>query len=258
MTGDKKVVNLGRSSLNCAECRLHELCLPRDLGHAQLCDFSESIRHGRLLPRGQTLYRQGEPLANIHVVKTGSVKTYFSASDGAEQVVGFYLAGDIIGLDGIENERHDCSAVTLEQTSLCELSWARMELLCQRYPALLRELFGKLGAELNRDHRLRLLISQRGAEERLSTFLVEHARRLAERGFCAVDLSLSMSRYDIANYLGVAAETVSRTFTRFEQQGLLAVDRRHVRVLDDEGLRRAAGQRSAAQHPARASAATTP
>lgn len=241
MSTDKNVVRLGRGSVTCPDCRLKDLCLPCGLPEREVEELGELVRHGRLLPRGQYIYRQGDALVDVYLVKTGSVKSYFTAADGSEQVVGFHMPGDLIALEAVEHDRHGCSAVTLEHTSLCEMPYPRVEELCRRFPSLLHELLLKLGSELARDHRLRLLISQRGAEERLSVFLLELAERLGRRGFSSTELTLPMSRYDIANYLGVAAETVSRTFTRFESHGLLTVDRRYVRILDADRLRAIAG-----------------
>ncbi len=249
MNTGKNIVNLSRVSMNCPDCRLKDLCVTRGLPAHEVEELYALVHHGRPLPRGQYLFRQGDRLNSVYLVKTGSVKSYLTAADGTEQVVGFYLAGDLLGLDAVEQTMHGCSAVTLEHTSLCELPFPRMEQLCSRYPQLLHEVLSKLGAELMRDHHLRLLVSQRGAEERLAIFLVDLGARLGARGFSSSDLHLSMSRYDIANYLGVAAETVSRTFTRFEQKALLSVERRHVRIRD------AARLQALAEHgPARADA----
>ncbi|MCC7410053.1 MAG: helix-turn-helix domain-containing protein [Gammaproteobacteria bacterium] len=237
MNAEHNVVALERATVTCPDCRLRDLCIPRGLPAAEVGEFASMVRHGRLMPRGHYLYRQGDPLSSVFLIKTGSVKSYFAAEDGAEQIVGFHLAGDLIGLDAVERGVHGCSIVTLEHTSVCELPYPRMEQLCQRVPDLLHEILLKVGTEMSRGHQLRLLISQRGAEERLAIFLLDLSARLGERGYSPTDLMLPMSRYDIANYLGVAAETVSRTFTRFEQQGLLAVDRRQVRIRDAAGLR---------------------
>lgn len=231
-----KVVRFERSSSSCRQCRVRQHCLPRRLPDDELAEVDTSVRHGRLLPPGHYLYRQGDDTYKVFFVKMGSVKTYFTSGDGTVQVVGFLLAGDSFGIDALEHGRYRCSAVTLEHTSVCDISCAQLEGLYRRHPGLFHELLVRLAEDRNRDHEIRLLTSQKGSDERLAAFLVDMARRLGERGFPATELSLTMSRYDIASYLGVVAETVSRTFTRFEYAGLLAVDGRRVHIRDIDGL----------------------
>lgn len=232
MNKQTTVVKLTPPACSCPQCGVNRWCLMNGLDAECVSRMSALIKRRRPLQAGETIYRQGAPLTSLYIVKTGSVKTYFSAVDGVEQPVGFHFAGDLIGIDAIAHGEHGCSAVALEYTSICELPYAEFETLCQQMPQLLARLLGEIGHKLALQHELHLLLSQRSAERRVAIFLLDTGRRRAQRGFPPDELELSMSRYDIANYLGVAAETVSRTLTRFQREGLLRVDRKHLAILD--------------------------
>jgi CRP/FNR family transcriptional regulator len=206
-----------------------------------MAQLDNIIKHSRPLQRGAHFFRQGDELRALYVVKSGSVKSYITAPDGTEQVIGFYFPGELLGLDALEHRRHTSSAVTLERTALCEMPYARFEELCFHVPHMTRQILAQAGRELAHDHEIQLLMGQKGMEERLALFLVNLSLRHQERGFSATEFNLSMSRYDIANFLGVAAETVSRSLSRFEKEGLVKVDRKLVRVLDLPRLRLIAG-----------------
>lgn len=194
------------------------------------------VKRNRPLHRGDYLFRSGERFRSLYVVKTGSVKTYAPNEEGGEQVLGFHLPGEIIGLDAIENESHACSAKVLETSAICEVPFARFEELSSSIPSLQHQMYRLLSKEISHDTEMLLLLGKKSAEERLATFLLSMSRRLRTRGLCATDFYLSMSRHEIGNYLGLAVETVSRLFTRFQDEGLLKVDRKHVELLDMDAL----------------------
>lgn len=228
---------------DCSACRVRPLCLPEGLPGDDLAVLSRIVKPGlRLRPAGDLIFRQGDRLGALYLIKTGSAKTYITSSDGLEQVVGFHFAGDLLGADAFANRIHASAAAALESTSLCEISYATLEQEAQQHRSILDRLLTEMGKELRYDHDMRLILSQRAAETRLASFLNTLSRRMERRGFSRTDLTLTMSRYDIANYLGVAPETVSRTLTAFERDGIVAVDRRQVRILDRAGLRKAAGE----------------
>lgn len=194
------------------------------------------VRRSRPLHRGDYLFRSGERFRSLYVVKTGSVKTYAPSEEGGEQVLGFHLPGEIIGLDAIEKDCHICSARVLETSAICEIPFSRLEELACSIPSLQHQMFRLLSKEIGHDTDMLLLLGKRNAEERLATFLLSLSKRLQRRGLSANDFYLSMSRHEIGNYLGLAVETVSRLFTRFQDEGLLAVDRKHVQLKDLEAL----------------------
>jgi CRP/FNR family transcriptional regulator len=194
------------------------------------------VKRNRPLHRGDHLFRNGDKFRSLYVVKTGSVKTYTPSEDGGEQVLGFHLPGEIIGLDAIERETHHCSAKILETSAICEIPFGRLEELSSSIPSLQHQMYRLLSKEIGQDTEMLMLLGKKNAEERLATFLVSLSNRFKKRGLSPTDFYLSMSRHEIGNYLGLAVETVSRLFTRFQDDGLLRVERKHVELLDLDRL----------------------
>lgn len=220
----------------CKNCTLSALCLPMGLTPEDVERLDSIVKRNRPLHRGDYLFRAGERFRSLYVVKTGSVKTYAPNEEGGEQVLGFHLPGEIIGLDAIEKEAHACSAKVLETSAICEVPFSRFEELSSTIPSLQHQMYRLLSKEISHDTEMLLLLGKKSAEERLATFLLSMSKRLRKRGLCATDFYLSMSRHEIGNYLGLAVETVSRLFTRFQDEGLLRVDRKHVELIDLDAL----------------------
>jgi CRP/FNR family transcriptional regulator len=193
-------------------------------------------KRSRPLLGGDHLFREGERFRSLYVVKSGSVKSSTRDADGDTQVLGFHLPGEITGLDGIEKNAHTCSAQVLETSLICEIPYGRLKELSATIPSLQHQMYRLLSREIAYENELLLLLATRNADERLAAFLVNMSGRLRQRGLCATDFCLSMSRHDIANYLGLSAETVSRGFTRFQNESLLKVDRKHVQLLNVTAL----------------------
>jgi CRP/FNR family transcriptional regulator len=194
------------------------------------------VKRSRPLHRGDYLFRDGERFRSLYVVKTGSVKTFAPSPEGGEQVLGFHLPGEIIGLDAIEKEAHVCSAKVLETSAICEIPFGRFEELSASIPSLQHQMYRLLSKEIGQDTEMLMLLGKKSAEERLAAFLLSMSQRLRKRGLSATDFYLSMSRHEIGNYLGLAVETVSRLFTRFQEEGLLKVDRKHIQLVDVDAL----------------------
>ena len=231
------MVNLKLLKLACADCRVATLCLPRGLDREDMERLDGIVKRGPPLQRGQYLYRQGDPMRGLFAVRAGSLRAFTSTADGTEQTVGFYLLGEVLGFDGLERERHTCAAVALETTAVCELPLGRLEELCAELPRLQHQLLKFIGKEIASEHQSLLLLANRSAEERLATFLLSLSTRFGERGLSRTEFNLSMSRHDIANFLGVAAETVSRQLSSFQVQGILSVNQRNVHIHDLDRLR---------------------
>jgi CRP/FNR family transcriptional regulator len=195
------------------------------------------VRRSRPLHRGDHLFRQGDVFQCIYVVKTGTVKSFDPGEDGSEQVLGFHLPGEMIGLDAIETGYHHCSAKILETTAVCEIPFSRLEELSSTIPSLQHQMYRLLSREIGHDEDMLTLLGKRNAEERLASFLLSLSGRFQRRGFSPSDFYLSMSRHEIGNYLGLAVETVSRLFTRFQDEGLLKVERKHIQLIDIERLK---------------------
>ena len=231
-----KVISFEALRVACKNCSLATLCLPMGLTSDDVERLDGIVKRARPLHRGDYVFRNGERFHSLYVVKTGSVKTYAPSPEGGEQVLGFHLPGELIGLDAIEKEVHACSAKVLETAAICEVPFSRLEALSSTIPSLQHQLYRLLSKEISHDTEMLLLLGKKSAEERLAAFLLSISKRLSRRGLSPTDFYLSMSRYEIGNYLGLAVETVSRLFTRFQDDGLLKVDRKHVELSDPEAM----------------------
>ncbi|MEE3191455.1 MAG: fumarate/nitrate reduction transcriptional regulator Fnr [Pseudomonadota bacterium] len=223
--------------LTCKDCSLAELCLPRGLSLDDMERFEAMVDQRPAMARGKILYQTGDVFTGLYAVKSGSFKTTISASDGEDQITGFYLPGELFGFDGFD-DNHSCSAISLEHSSACELPLSSIDQLVVKIPNLRRELDRLMAREITADQSMLLQLSRRTAEQRLAAFIVSLSTRFRQRGFSGTEFSLSMSRHDIANYLGLAAETVSRLFRRFNEKHLASANGRTIIIQDFEALHR--------------------
>jgi CRP/FNR family transcriptional regulator len=222
----------------CSSCSLRELCLPLGLSGADVERLDTLVASRRSVRRGGALFHVGDPFNELYAVRTGFFKTCVASEDGASQVTGFQMAGEMLGLDAISHDRHTCDAIALEDSQVCVIPYDRLEALSREFVELQQAFHKIMSREIVRDHGVMLLLGSMRAEERLATFILNLTRRLKARGFSPSALVLRMTREEIGSYLGLKLETVSRTFSKFHEEGLLAVRQREVRVLDEEGLRR--------------------
>jgi CRP/FNR family transcriptional regulator len=236
-----QVISIENIRVACKNCSLTALCLPMGLDPDDVALLDDIVKRTRPLRRGDFLFRGGDRFRSLFVVKTGAVKTFAPSLEGGEQVLGFHLPGELIGLDAIDTGAHACTARALETSTICEIPFARLEELTCRIPSLQHQMYRLLSKEIGHDTDLLLLLGKRNAEERLATFILNFAKRLEKRGLSPTDFQLSMSRHEIGNYLGLAVETVSRLFTRFHDDGLMIVDRKHIQILDWPALEALAG-----------------
>jgi len=197
----------------------------------------------RRVAAGQTLYREGDKFQFIYAVRSGTFKSSLTLSDGREQVSGFHMAGELMGLDGVAQGKHASSATALEDTEICAIPYAHLNELATQNSNMQHIVSRMMSREIVREHSLMMLLGSMNAEERLAAFLLNLSQRLKTRGYSASEFHLRMSRAEIGSYLGMKLETVSRTFSAFQQQGLLDVDKRHIRILDLEGLGRSIDMR---------------
>ncbi|ATX76161.1 MULTISPECIES: fumarate/nitrate reduction transcriptional regulator Fnr [Reinekea] len=205
----------------CKNCSLHPLCLPLALSVDQMDSLDAIIKRGRPLQKGEHLFYQGDEFKSVYAVRTGTIKTYTLTNDGEEQITGFHLASELVGLESYDSINHPSSAKALETTNVCEIPVDRLDELAGKMPELRRQLMRLMSKELRGEQQMMLLLSKKSAEERIASFLINLAARFKRRGFSGTSYRLTMSRADIANYLGLAVETVSRVFTRFQKQNLL-------------------------------------
>jgi CRP/FNR family transcriptional regulator, anaerobic regulatory protein len=222
----------------CSSCNLRELCLPVGLSEEDLERIDQLVSSRRTLRRGEVLFHAGDRFDALYAVRTGFFKTRVSAEDGRDQVTGFQMAGELLGLDGISNDRHSCDAVALEDSQVCQIPYGRLEEISHEVTDLQRQFHRVMSREIVRDHGVMLLLGSMRAEARLAAFVLNLTQRLQARGFSPSSLVLRMTREEIGSYLGLKLETVSRAFSRFQDDGLLDVKQRDIRVLDEPGLRR--------------------
>lgn len=232
-----KIVQPLRRVVACRHCMVREVCLPHGLELEALERLEGMILRPAHLKPGDHLYRPADKLRALYAVKSGSVKVYTPMADGDEQIVGFHLPGELIGLDGLGTDTHTCAAAALETTAICELPVAALYEMCHTHPAIRSQLNRLMGSQLAHVREMLLLVGRKSAEGRLAGFLLNLSGRLKARGLSPNQFYLSMSRLDIANYLGLAVETVSRVFSRFQEEGLLTVQVRHVCIHELDRLR---------------------
>jgi CRP/FNR family transcriptional regulator len=221
----------------CSQCNLRGNCLPVGLSRDELAAVDRrlvAMRHK--VPRGEKLFQVGDPFESIYAVWTGFFKTSVSSKDGREQVTGFQMGGELIGLDGIGTQRHEVDALALEDSQVCVIPYAGFEALSLEIAPLQKQFHRFMSREIVRNHSVMLLLGSMHAEERLAAFLLNLTHRLQTRGFSASSIVLRMSREEIGSFLGLKLETVSRTFSKFQASGLLFVRHRQIQVTDPVGL----------------------
>lgn len=211
--------------------------MPMDLSPGDLGRLDELVTTRRKIRRGSPLFSNGERFLALYAIRTGFFKTSIATEDGRDQVTGFQMAGEIIGLDGIVGDHHTCDAIALEDAEVCVMPFDRIEALSREVPALQSHVHKIMSREIVREHGVMLLLGSMRAEERLATFLLNLVQRLHARGFSQSELVLRMTREEIGSYLGLKLETVSRAFSKFAEEGLVEVKQRHVRIIDTDALR---------------------
>ncbi|KAB7622756.1 fumarate/nitrate reduction transcriptional regulator Fnr [Alkalilimnicola sp. S0819] len=237
-----RVVQLSGIRNACQDCSLFQLCLPVSLGAADVEMLDNIVERRKPMARGAHLYRAGDEFVSIYAVRAGALKTYAISADGEEQVTGFHLPGEIVGLDAISRGTHPCYAVALETTSLCEIPFVTLEDLAGKVPGLQHQLLRIMSQEIFGDNEMLNAVARRSAEERLVIALLSFSSRFGARGLSPVRFRLPMSRGDLSNYLGLAPETMSRLFRRLQDQGLLRSEGKEVHLTDLSAMRVMAGQ----------------
>ena len=222
--------------VSCSTCNLRDLCLPKDLDAVDTARLEQIVYARRKVRRSEALFHAGDGFQSLYVIRSGFFKTTVLNADGREQVTGFYMPGELLGMDGIGAGKYNGNAVALEDCEVCVLPFALVEHLGREIPALQRHLHCVLSREIVRDHGVMMLLGSMRAEERLATFLLQLSRRFTHRGYSPSDFHLRMTREEIGSYLGLKLETVSRLFSKFQEDGLLEVQQKHVRIRDIDGL----------------------
>jgi CRP/FNR family transcriptional regulator len=229
----------------CSNCNLRELCLPLGLSHDETIKLDELVSTRKRLKRGEYLYRANQPFESIYAIRSGFFKTDVLLEDGRDQVTGFQMTGELLGLDGISSESHTCNAVALEDSEVCTIPFSNLEGLSREIHTLQHHFHKVMSREIVRDHGVMMLLGMMRAEERLATFLLNLSQRFTARGYSPAEFNLRMTREEIGSYLGLKLETVSRAFSRFQEEGLIAVQQKHIRILNTPGLKKLMSQQRA-------------
>lgn len=229
----------------CSTCVLGQFCLPVGLSVEEVDKIDSLVTERVRLKKGDALYRQGDTLSAVYGIKFGSLKTEYALPDGREQITGFHLPGEMLGLDGIGNNQYQSNAIALEDSEACVVKFNEFETLARQIPSLQQQFHRILSKELTQDQRHLLSLGSLRAEERLASFLLNFSDRLAARGYSPSEYHLRMSREEIGSYLGIQLETVSRLFSRFSESGLIQIKQRHIKLIDMNGLLELTGKSSA-------------
>ncbi len=235
-------IDVDHLKVRCKDCNLRELCFPHGMNDEDLSDMDAVVEQRKPLHKNDFLYQEGDNAYAIYAVRSGCVKTVTKSANGDEQIVAFHLPGELLGLDGFADDHHTCNAIALETSSICELPLERLEILCHKLPGLQKQMRRIMGKGVSNDHKLLLLLGKMTAEERLASFLLSLSSRMEERHWKECEFNLAMPRQDIANYLGMAVETVSRLFANFQAEKIIEVERRHVTILDLPRLKAIVGE----------------
>lgn len=229
------------TSISCASCRLNELCLPIALNKTEIHQLDEIVERNRPYKKGDHLYRQNDEFKSVYAVRSGSFKSYVLSNSGQGRVTGFFLPGEIIGMDGIASQRYANSIQAMEHSSICEIPFSQLERLSHQLPNLQHHFFAIMGNEIAKDQQIHTLLCSYTAEERTAQFLLGLSSRYARVSLSPVRFLLPMTRGDIGEYLGLTVETVSRIFTALQRKGLIAVSNREIEITDIDGLRKLVG-----------------
>jgi CRP/FNR family transcriptional regulator len=227
----------GEPQTHCGACSLHDICLPMGMGIPDMGRLDKIIGRRRRVTRGSYLYRVDDPFENLYAVRFGHFKTRQFSSEGDEQVTGFQMAGELLGWDAIGTDRHQCEAIALEDSEVCDIPFHGLEGLFAEMPKLLHHFHRLMSREITGKQSVMLLLGNMQGEQKMAAFLVNLSARYAARGYSSTHFQLRMSREDMGNFLGLTIESISRLLSKFKKQGLLHVDGRQLQILDIAALK---------------------
>lgn len=223
--------------VSCGSCRLNTICLPISLHVEDIERLNNIVQRSKPLQKGEHLYRANDPFDSVFAIRSGAVKAVSVSDKGSEQVTGFYLPGEVVGMDGLADNIYANSVIALETSSVCEIPFNRLEELSLQIPSLQRHFLQLMSREITQDQQIITLLSKGGAETRIASLLLSISSRNGRRNLSVNNFILPMSRTDIGNYLGLTIETVSRVFTRLQKNNLITVTKKEITIIDMEALR---------------------
>lgn len=217
---------------SCSDCALNHVCIPTRMVSTQLNEFENMIKRSRVLHKGDYLHQEGEPVKSIYIIRSGVVKEYIDSIEGEEQILNFFLPGEMIGLDSMNQKCYRCAAIALETTTFCALPLNKFESFCQRIPELQKLMFDTMSKVISFEEKMLLTACNKKADEKIATFLMSLSKRYLHLGHSATDIHLPMSRFEIATYLGLSSETVSRILTQLQKENIISIQPKMIIVND--------------------------
>lgn len=230
-------------TVHCQSCSISRLCLPVMLVESEVEHLDSIVQRSRPLRKSEQLFSAGDNFECVFAVRSGSFKSYTISEDGIEQITGFHLPGEIVGFDAINTGHHPSFSKALETAAVCAIPFDKLQVLAGDMPALQNQLFKVMSQEIREDQELMMILNKKAADERLAAFLINLSQRFGRRGLSSLKFRLTMTRSDIANYLGLAVETVSRLLTKFQQKAFIGVEDKDIEITDIESLSALAGTR---------------
>ena len=227
-----------RPAQQCGNCSMRSACMPHALSAQDLTRFDSIVSATRLIKRGDALYRAHDTFQSIYAIRAGSFKSVVMHRDGREQVTGFHLAGEVLGLDGVCTEHHSSDAVAIEDSSVCIIPYASLESLCAESKGLQQQVLRMMSGEIVRESSLMMLLGTMSAEQRVAAFLLNLSGRMKARGYSPAEFNLRMTREEMGNFLGMKLETVSRMFSKFKREGLVQTNGKRIRIVNLDALGR--------------------
>ena len=237
-----KRVPVTSESTHCSTCMMGSVCLPVGMPSSEVAKLDELVKERLRIEKGQPLFQHGTALDALFALRTGSIKTQIIEASGQQQITGFYLPGEIVGLDGMLDGIHSSTAIAMEDSEVCVVKLDDIDEISRYVPSLQHQVRRLMSKEIARSHQVLLALGSMRSEQRLAAFLINLSQRLAALGYSSTDFIMRMSREEIGNYLGLTLETVSRLFSRFAREGVIRVNQREVKILDMAALNELVGK----------------
>jgi CRP/FNR family transcriptional regulator len=232
----QKIIPVESHSTHCKTCLVSQVCLPVGMAESEVGQLDKLVTERIRVEKGQALYRHGDALHALFGLRSGSIKTLLEEADGAQQITGFFLPGEVIGMDGLIEGEHGSSAIAMEDSEACVVRIKDIDEISRYVPSLQHQVRRLMSKEIARSYRLHLTLGSMRSEQRLAIFLSNLSQRLAALGYSPTEFVMRMSREEIGNYLGLTLETISRLFSRFARDGIIKINQRDVKILDKHAL----------------------
>ncbi len=227
-----KSVPVTSESPHCSTCMMANVCLPTGMSTSEIAQLDDLVKERLRIEKGQALFQHGKGFDALFALRSGSIKTQMIEACDQHQITGFFLPGEVVGLDGMMQRTHSSTAVAMEDSEVCVIKLADIDEISRRLPILQHQVRLLMSKEIARSHHIMLALGSMRSEQRLATFLINLSQRLTALGYSSIEFSMRMSREEIGNYLGLTLETISRVFSRFARDGVMQVHQREIKILD--------------------------